>query len=78
MHSVSSTKNSSVNTLYHIGILFFDNRYMEKIRQSEEKYFEKKKLALERERQEALEQEMYEFELEKKRLRVSKHITTQA
>jgi len=44
---------------------------MEKIRQSEEKYFEKKRLAVEREKQEALEQEMYEFEMEKKRLRVN-------
>jgi hypothetical protein len=44
---------------------------MEKIRQSEEKYFEKKKLAVERERQEQLEREMYEYELERKRLRVS-------
>jgi hypothetical protein len=47
---------------------------LDKIRQSEEKYFEKKKLAAEREQQEKLEQEMYEYELEKKRLRVSQFL----
>ena len=44
---------------------------MEKLRESEQKYFEKKRLALEREQQEKLEQEMYEYELERRRLRVS-------
>ena len=43
---------------------------MDKIRESKEKYFEKKKLAMDREQQEKLEQEMYEYELEQKRLRV--------